>query len=291
MGKSVREWTTFVIYELLFAAPYLSMLYAWDKGLLPSVKPGDPAFVLGWALGFTVFLVAASLLRLSNWVASLPAGRQRFDLCSVESFDDKDPSRKKLFVMLLAAIRDGRTRLRLEPSGNRYRVYGTDNKAENELVPLELDVGSKIITAMKAFAGQNAADNVESGMQFMPILVGGHPVTLSLQALSSSDGKGFAIGIEDHSLSTKATESDNAGPRKNGATERTNHLRRWLALHCEGCECIDVLQQELQCWLNRIGIRLDQSSGIGSEGPGWQAEGAGSASPQGQGTPDETQAH
>jgi hypothetical protein len=262
MSKSAQKWTEFVVYELLFMAPYLFMVYAWDKGLLPRVKPGDPGFALGFALGFSVFLLAAALLRLARWIASLSASRQPFDLTGVDSLSDKDPWRKRLNLILLAAIRDGRTRLRLEPSKHLYRVYGTNDDAERELVPLDREAGGKVITALKVFAGQNAVGNAESGTQVLPILVGGHAVTLSLQSLHGDEGEGVSLGIKDHSLKNASSPGDAVTLH---SADPASRFRKWI----EGIHYVDDFQQELQAWTKQIGIRLDDSCSID---PGGQAE-------------------
>jgi hypothetical protein len=249
-------------------------MYAWGRGLLPGIKPGDPGFSIGFALGFTTFLFAATLVRLSHRLTSLCAGRQRFDLCSIKALNEQDPILKKLYTILLSAIRDARTRVRLEPNKHHYRVYGTINEAERELVPLVRQVGDKVIAAMKIFAGQNAEGIGEDGVQLIPILVAGHAVTLSIQSLPCGDGEELCIGIEDHTLNTTDPESEKTEELK-GEQES---LRK-LLWRCEGCEYIDEVRQELQACASRVGMRLDQSTICGSDGPGWQAEGSASATP------------
>ena len=268
MGKSAREWLAFLTYEILFLLLYLPVMYVWGRGLLPGIKPGDPGFSIGFALGFTTFLFAATLLRLSDRLTSLCAGRQRFDLCSVEALNEQDPSLKRLYMILLSAIRDRRTRLRLEPNKYQYRVYGTINEAERELAPLVRKVGDKVIAAMKIFAGQNAECIGEVGVQIIPILVAGNAVTLSTQSLTCGDGEGLCIGIEDHTLNTTDPESEKTEELK-GEQESLRTLSRFW----EGCEYIDEVRQELQAWASQVGIRLDQSTICGSDGPGRQAEG------------------
>ena len=271
MNKSVRqlirpEW---IGWHLLATLMLFASVVIW---FVNSVKPGNRTFESGVILGFlgmSLFFVVANmcvdvfLSPLDVFLSPLDCQRfdlrsdGLFDLASIEALSEQELSRRKLYLLLLAAISYGRTRLRLEPCRHDYRVYGTVNDIERELVPLDRDEGSKVITAMKAFAEQHAAGSAESGVQLIPILVGSHRVSLSLETLRYGEEEGISIRIEDQSLNTATAEGETGSPPSSFVKD-----------HCEGKAYID----ELQALVNRIGIRRDELHSVGCDTDGGQAE-------------------
>ena len=255
MTKSVRQWIRWQLIGLLLLITPLCVVFVLLVVLLTSMRPEGRTFDLVVIFGFLMF---GLIVLVANVILSLLGGRRRldlrsdglFDLCSIDALNEQEPSRRKLYKLLLVAIRDGRTRLRLEPCRHDYRVYGTVNDIERELVPLDRDEGSKVITAMKVFAGQNAAGSAESGVQLIPILVGGHRVSLSLETLRYGEEEGISIRVEDHSLNTAAAEGET------GSTPSS-----FVKEDCEGQAYID----ELQALVNRIGIRRDELHSVGCD--------------------------
>jgi hypothetical protein len=182
-----------------------------------------------------------------------------------ECVAEKDATRQILFGMLLRAIRDNETRLRLEPRESSVGVFGTAKGVEKELVPLNRELGSKVLAAMKALGEQSAVGSGESGVRRIPVLVGGHPVSLSLETLTHGEQEGISIGIEDH---TRTAASDVGDTSIGPYTTRQQHLRQWCQL-LEGRTYADEFRQELQGWAKQIGIRVDESC---STGPSRQTE-------------------
>ena len=265
MNKSVRQAIQWQIGSLLFGTVsicvVLSLWVSMLLGMKPENKTFDVGVISGVILGCSGILLVWSLtnaiLSLWDYLRFDLRSDGLFDLASIEALSEQEPSRKKLYIFLLAAISYGRTRLRLEPCRHDYRVYGTVNDIERELVPLDRDEGSKVITAMKAFAEQHAAGSAESGVQLIPILVGSHRVSLSLETLRYGEEEGISIRIEDQSLNTATAEGETGSPPSSFVKD-----------HCEGKAYID----ELQALVNRIGIRRDELHSVGCDTDGGQAE-------------------
>ena len=172
-----------------------------------------------------------------------------------ECLAEKDATRQHLYFMLLRAIRDNETRLRLEPRESSVGVFGTAKGVEKELVPLNRELGSKVLAAMKALGEQSAVVSGESGVRRIPVLVGGHPVSLSLETMPYGEVEGVSIGIEDHTRTAAIDVGDTSiGPY----TTRRQDLHQWCQF-LEGRTYVDELRQELQGWAKQIGIRVNES--------------------------------
>jgi len=193
--------------------------------------------------------------RLLFWlIHRVFASPQVIDLAH-ECLAEKDVTRQIVFGMLLRAIRDNETRLRLEPRESSVGVFGTAKGVERELVPLNRELGTKVLAAIKALGEQSAVASGESGVRRIPALVGGHPVSLSLETLTYGEEEGVTIGIEDH---TRTAASDVGDTSIGPYSTRQQDLRQWCHF-LEGRTYVDELRQELQGWAKQIGIRVDES--------------------------------
>ena len=245
------------LFSVVVGFIFLRQILADPRGLATNIVAGPfrlpvvafPLAFLAAGIGFAYFVYWFPRWH-SSLLLSSSTSCQRVDLASSESLSETDPIRRKMHTILLAAIRDGRTRMRLEPSELCCRFYGTDGAGERELVPLNSGLGSKVIAAMKLFAEQNSVGNDEAGVQLVPILVGGHAVTLRFQSVTTGGKEGITIVIENK-----------------GASEESH--KRQAGEDLEGCEYIDTLVQKLQS--SGDGIALGELRNDNGEGPRRQA--------------------
>lgn len=252
------EFSVVLILSSLASTFTFTFLLIW----LPRRTPSQGrVFFLGFLVGFSFLFFALGCIYLLDWLK-----RQRGIDLVYEGIHEQEPARRKLIVMLLRSIRDGETRLRLERREHAVGVFVTTKKGdERECVPLGRDEGSSVITAIKVLAGQYAAGGKQSGAQIIPVLCGGHRVTLRLEVPTDGEEQ-VMISIYDHSGPVAVGEGKSG---VHWSSENKHQDIRTILQSIEGTAYLDELPQDVGAWAAQIGIRLGEP---GSVSPRHQAE-------------------